>query len=200
MYSQDSIKQVMLKAKLLLATRKQGVICYCCQNLMTKQSQRSNLPRSKRLKEKLCLELGFTRAGVLVFSSVSHVIHSRCSIFVEGWVNEEKWADNPINILYITYICVVMWVMHYPSNCRWRLAPWVSKLGKQNSLKHGIPSLTSANTITSSRNRRNYVFLGFVSPGTLGYLGHNLGINTKSTFLMPKLAMNLCKQEKIFIV
>lgn len=131
MYSQYSIKQVMLKAKLLLATRKQGVICYCCQNLMTKQSQRSNLPRSKRLKEKLCLELGFTRAGVLVFSSVSHVIHSRCSIFVEGWVNGEKWVDNPINILYITYICVVMWVMHYPSNCRWRLAPELANLGSK---------------------------------------------------------------------
>lgn len=160
----------MLKAKLLLATRMQGVICYCCQNLMTKQRQRSNLPRSKRLKENLFLELGSTRAGVLVFSAVSHVIHSRCSIFVEGWMNEEKWVDNTINILYITYTCVVMWVMHFSSNCRWRLAPWVSKLGKQNSLKRGIPSLISANTITSNRNRRDYVFLGFASSGTSGIL------------------------------
>lgn len=77
----------MLKAKLLLATRMQRVICYCCQNLMTKQRRRSNLPGSKRLKEKLFLELGSTRAGVLVFSAVSHVTHSRCSIFV-GWVDE----------------------------------------------------------------------------------------------------------------
>lgn len=165
MHSRYSIKQGMLKAQLLLDTRMQRITCSCFQNPMMKLRQRSNIPRSKMFKEKKFVEWGSTRAGRLCFPPCSLWCRAGIQYLLNGWVNEDTREDNTLSTLSLTY--VVVWVcMHYSNNCRWRLVPWVSKLGEPKSLQCGTPGLLSASTITSNRRRTNYIFLGFVSSGT----------------------------------
>lgn len=62
MYSQESIKQAMLKRRSLLTTS-----MHCCQNLIVELRQRCKGPSSEQFKEEV-LELGFMRTRVFVFS------------------------------------------------------------------------------------------------------------------------------------